>query len=98
MKLALISDIHANLEALEAVLRDITTQKVDVIHCLGDVIGYGSDPLPCLELVKKHCDVMLMGMFLLQKKHELLIQVFQPQQRANTLVERVFVDNQNESL
>jgi predicted phosphodiesterase len=61
MKLALISDIHANLEALEAVLRDITTQKVDVIHCLGDVIGYGSDPLPCLELVKHHCDLMLMG-------------------------------------
>lgn len=61
MKFALISDIHANLEALEAVLRDITTQKADTIFCLGDVVGYGADPLPCLELVKQHCDVILMG-------------------------------------
>jgi diadenosine tetraphosphatase ApaH/serine/threonine PP2A family protein phosphatase len=61
MKLALISDIHANLEALQAVLRDIDTQKVDTIHCLGDVIGYGCDPVRCVHLVEKHCDVKLMG-------------------------------------
>jgi len=61
MKLALISDIHSNLEALESVLADIETQKVDKICCLGDVIGYGSDPIACLELVEKHCDIKLMG-------------------------------------
>ncbi len=61
MKFALISDIHANLEALEAVLKDIATQRVDSINCLGDIIGYGSDPIPCLELVKSNCDVILMG-------------------------------------
>ncbi len=61
MKFALISDIHANYEALTQVLADIETQKVDKIFCLGDVIGYGTDPVPCLEAVSKYCDVKLMG-------------------------------------
>lgn len=61
MKLALISDIHGNLEALVSVLEHIEKQKVDSIHCLGDVIGYGSDPIGCLDLVCRNCDVKLMG-------------------------------------
>lgn len=61
MKFALISDIHGNLEALTAVLQDIDRQQVDSIHCLGDVIGYGSDPSACLELVEKYCDIKLLG-------------------------------------
>lgn len=61
MKLALISDIHANLEALEAVLKDVETEHVDVVHCLGDVVGYGCNPVECLELVQKYCEVKLMG-------------------------------------
>ena len=61
MKLALISDIHGNLEALSAVLEDIDKQQVDKIHCLGDVVGYGSEPAACLELVNKTCDIKLMG-------------------------------------
>ncbi len=61
MKYALLSDIHGNLEALGAVLSDIETRKVDQIHCLGDVIGYGADPVACLELVQQHCDIKLMG-------------------------------------
>lgn len=61
MRMALISDIHANLEALQAVLKDIESRQVDKIHCLGDVIGYGCDPVACLELVSKHCEIKLMG-------------------------------------
>jgi predicted phosphodiesterase len=61
MRLALLSDIHANLEALEAVLRDLDGEKVDQIVCLGDVVGYGTDPAACLDLVAKHCQVTLMG-------------------------------------
>ncbi len=61
MKLALISDIHGNLEALSAVLDHIESEHVDRIHCLGDVVGYGSDPLACLELVSESCDIRLMG-------------------------------------
>ncbi len=61
MKYALISDIHANVEALTATLSDIDAQGVDRIHCLGDVIGYGADPSACLELVQERCDIKLLG-------------------------------------
>jgi predicted phosphodiesterase len=61
MKIALISDIHANAEALEAVLADIKTQKVDEILCLGDIVGYGANPNECIELVKKSCSLVLLG-------------------------------------
>ena len=61
MRLALISDIHGNLTALEAVLADIDSQQVETIHCLGDVIGYGPEPAACIELVEKRCTVKLLG-------------------------------------
>ncbi|MCR9118334.1 MAG: metallophosphatase family protein [bacterium] len=51
MKRAILSDIHGNLEALEAVLADIDKQNVDQIFCLGDVIGYGPNPRECLDIV-----------------------------------------------
>jgi predicted phosphodiesterase len=59
--IAVISDIHANLEALEAALAEIERRKVDEILCLGDVIGYGPNPIECLDLVMKRCSVTLMG-------------------------------------
>ncbi|MGI9519942.1 MAG: metallophosphoesterase family protein [Pirellulaceae bacterium] len=49
-RLAIISDIHGNVEALRAVLDDITEQNVDQVYCLGDVIGYGPDPCACIDL------------------------------------------------
>ncbi len=61
MRTALISDIHGNLQALEAVLSHIDKESVDEVHCLGDVVGYGADPLACLDLVYRHCRVKLMG-------------------------------------
>jgi len=61
MRLAIVSDIHGNLEAFTSVLRDIESQKVDRIHFLGDVVGYGCNPAACLELVNKLCDTKLMG-------------------------------------
>lgn len=53
MKRALISDIHGNLEALEAVLADIAAQGVQETYCLGDIIGYGPNPRECIDLVMK---------------------------------------------
>jgi predicted phosphodiesterase len=50
-RIALISDIHSSLPALQAVLRDIEAQKVDKIYCLGDVVGYGPQPMECMKLV-----------------------------------------------
>lgn len=61
MKYALISDIHSNLEALNAVLKDIEKRGVDSIHCLGDVVGYGADPAACLKLIVDNCDTKLLG-------------------------------------
>jgi len=52
MKIAIFSDIHANLEALEAVLADAEEQNCDSYICLGDVVGYNADPAACLERVK----------------------------------------------
>lgn len=60
MKLALISDVHANLEALIAVLADIAGQGVDEIYCLGDIIGYGPNPCECIDLVMQ-CKVCVLG-------------------------------------
>lgn len=51
MKRAILSDIHGNLEALEAVLADIADQGIEEIYCLGDIIGYGPDPRPCIDRV-----------------------------------------------
>jgi predicted phosphodiesterase len=57
---AIISDIHSNLEALQAVLQDIETQKVQDVYCLGDVVGYGPNPRECVDLVMK-CKIVLLG-------------------------------------
>jgi predicted phosphodiesterase len=48
---AIISDIHSNYEALIAVLKDIETQNVEAIYCLGDIIGYGPNPRECIDKV-----------------------------------------------
>lgn len=60
VKRALISDIHSNLEALEAVLADIRSQGITEIYCLGDIVGYGPNPCECIDLVMA-CDVCILG-------------------------------------
>ncbi len=61
MKIALISDVHSNLEALEEVFRDIEKEGVEKIHFLGDAVGYGADPNRCVRLISKHCEIKLLG-------------------------------------
>ncbi|MDR3233621.1 MAG: metallophosphoesterase [Planctomycetaceae bacterium] len=61
MKLAIISDIHGNLEALEAVLADISSQGVDKIYCLGDTVGYGPNPIECIEKIRSVAALCLLG-------------------------------------
>ena len=58
---AIISDIHANLEALDAVLVDIDRQGIEAIYCLGDVVGYGPDPAACVDRVIDRCEFAIMG-------------------------------------
>lgn len=58
---AIISDLHSNVEALTNVFEDIRSQDVDDIICLGDIVGYGPEPRPVLEMTMKTVRVSLMG-------------------------------------
>ena len=59
--IALISDIHANFEALCTVMGDIRTRKADSVICLGDIVGYGPDPEKCADLVMQEARHTIMG-------------------------------------
>jgi predicted phosphodiesterase len=61
MRIAVISDIHSNLHALEAVLTDIEAEAPDEIWCLGDVVGYGPRPNECADIVRERAAVVLVG-------------------------------------
>ena len=58
---AVISDIHGNAEALKMVLADIERKGITRIICLGDIVGYGPEPLACVDLVRERCAWSLMG-------------------------------------
>ena len=60
-KIAIISDIHGNLHALQAVLSRLSEFELSQIVCLGDVVGYGPFPERCLDLVVRHCSVIIQG-------------------------------------
>ena len=78
MRLALNSDIHANLPGLEAVLAAIDESGVDEIWCLGDVVGYGAEPDGCAELVAERCTRSLVGNHDLAVLGELDTSTFSP--------------------
>ena len=61
MRIAIVSDIHANLAAFEAVIAHARAQGYDSMICLGDVVGYGPDPLECVDLVRSTCAWSLLG-------------------------------------
>lgn len=58
---AIISDIHSNFEALQAVLAEVKRRGVQEILCLGDVVGYGASPRECIDAVAQNCRVCLCG-------------------------------------
>ncbi|MDF1667309.1 MAG: metallophosphoesterase family protein [Planctomycetota bacterium] len=60
-RVAVISDIHANLEALTSVLEDLSAQSCDFVVCLGDIVGYGANPIQCVELVRKYVNISIIG-------------------------------------
>ncbi|MHB8834648.1 MAG: metallophosphoesterase family protein [Candidatus Methylomirabilia bacterium] len=61
MRIALLSDIHGNLEALEAVLAEVDRLGADLLYCLGDIVGYGPSPAACIEIVRRRAAVSLIG-------------------------------------
>jgi predicted phosphodiesterase len=60
-RLAIISDIHGNLHALQAVLARLKRMRIRQLVCLGDIVGYGPFPGPCLDLVMERCQVIVRG-------------------------------------
>jgi diadenosine tetraphosphatase ApaH/serine/threonine PP2A family protein phosphatase len=61
MRVAVISDVHANYHALEAVLKEIDAARVDAVWCLGDTVGYGPRPNECCDLVRDRAGHCLVG-------------------------------------
>jgi len=64
-RLAILSDIHGNLHALQAVFARLEQMQIDGVICLGDIVGYGPNPIECLQLVTQYCS------FVVQGNHEL---------------------------
>lgn len=79
--IAIISDIHANLEALTAVLSDIATCSVETIYCLGDVVGYGPNPRECVDIA------MTFGVCLMGNHDKLALEGEPDRQEARRLVQ-----------
>jgi len=61
MKLALIADVHSNLEAFNAVLANIKRQRIKNILCIGDIVGYGADPNKCCDIIKEKKIICVQG-------------------------------------
>lgn len=60
-RIAVISDIHGNIPAFDAVLQDISIREIDLIYCLGDIVGKGPQPIEAVEMVKRYCDKTVRG-------------------------------------
>ncbi len=61
MRFGIFSDVHANLEALHAVLRAYGDEQIDRYVCLGDIVGYGANPNECCQLVREFTDLVILG-------------------------------------
>ncbi len=61
MRVAIVSDIHGNRHAFEAVLDEIEASDCEEMWCLGDLVGYGADPDACVELAQRHAVICLAG-------------------------------------
>jgi diadenosine tetraphosphatase ApaH/serine/threonine PP2A family protein phosphatase len=61
MRIALLSDVHGNLPAFEAVLEDVDSEGAEEIWCLGDLVGYGAQPDGCVQMARERCNLSLAG-------------------------------------
>jgi diadenosine tetraphosphatase ApaH/serine/threonine PP2A family protein phosphatase len=85
MRVAVISDVHANRHALDAVLSAIDGERADAIWCLGDTVGYGPQPNECCDLVRTRADVCLIGNHDLVALGELTVTDFNDEAAAAAL-------------
>lgn len=61
MRLGIFSDVHANIEALTAVMQAYENESIDEFHCLGDVVGYGANPNECTDIVRRVAKTTILG-------------------------------------
>jgi predicted phosphodiesterase len=61
MSIAILSDVHGNLEALSAIFNYLEKKKITEIYCLGDIVGYGPNPNECVELISEKCTNAIIG-------------------------------------
>ncbi|MGL1321200.1 metallophosphoesterase family protein, partial [Vibrio parahaemolyticus] len=61
MRLGIFSDVHANHEALSAVLQAYRSERIDVYYCLGDTVGYGGSPNECADMVRELARKTILG-------------------------------------
>ena len=60
-RIAIISDIHGNLEALKTVLQDIKLRGIEKIYCLGDIVAKGCNSEECVKLIRENCEIVIRG-------------------------------------
>jgi diadenosine tetraphosphatase ApaH/serine/threonine PP2A family protein phosphatase len=61
MRLGIFSDVHANIEALSAVMEAFRAESIDEYYCLGDVVGYGASPNECADIIRQKAKVTILG-------------------------------------
>lgn len=61
MRIGIFSDVHANLEALSAVMNAFASESIDAYYCLGDVVGYGASPNECTDIIREVAEVTILG-------------------------------------
>jgi len=61
MRYGIFSDVHSNLEALETVIKAYKSEKIDIYLCLGDVVGYGANPVECIQITKDIAQITIAG-------------------------------------
>jgi predicted phosphodiesterase len=76
MKVAVVSDIHGNRPAYDAVLEEIAQEDVQEVWCLGDLVGYGAEPDACVELTRRHTSLSLVGNHDLAVRGDLSLEEF----------------------
>ncbi len=92
MRIAVVSDIHANLHALEAVLAAIDAEGVDELWCLGDLVGYGPRPNECVALVRERASTCLVGNHDLAAIGNLGLELFADEARVAAAWTRTVLD------
>ncbi len=97
MKIAIISDIHGNLEALNAVLSKIDSLTVQTIYCLGDIVGYGPNPNECVELIRSRNISSIAGNHDKAVTEELSIESFSQMARAGVLWTQSVITEENKN-